>query len=437
MVQIKMLEDPNRKSEQALTWGSMDDEREDARRVDRKLRDHARRRARDDYELGLLLRRGFGLRVHELGGFGSFREYAEHVFGFTGRQTEERLRVAEALDRLPGLAVKLAQGELCWSVVRELSRVCTEENELVWIDAAEGRTAREVERMVSGLSAGDGPDTEAPPEAKEHRLSIKVSAATYALWQEAQRALVRETGGSVDEDVLVAMMARRVLEGGSQSDPGRSHYQVALNVCERCRTATMRAGGEHVPVDEVSREVAMCDAQHVGRVDGAQPVRAAQKVPPAVRRSVIARHEHRCAVPGCRHAAFLDVHHTHSRAEGGDHDPERLLPLCPAHHRMAHEGRLIVRGSFSSGFTFEHADGRRYGSPQLDAGRADVLAQVFSALCSMGYKEREARTLIDGARTHVGAELEVPAVLYEVLRQAPVPVAREECAEYRAVERAA
>jgi hypothetical protein len=430
-----MLERSETNHSTAPTWASIDEEQEDAPSIDRRLRDHARRRARDDYELGILLRRGFMLRVHELGGFASFREYAEHVFGFTGRQTEERLRVAAALDALPGLSVKLAQGELCWSVVRELSRVCTEENELVWIDAADGRTAREIERMVSGLSPGDGPDSAPAPQAKQHRLSMTVSAATYALWQEAQRTLVRETGQSVEADALVAMMARRVLEGSS--DEGRSNYQVALKVCERCRTATQRAGAEHVHVDEVTVEVAMCDAQHVGRVDAGTPARAAQKVPPATRRAVIARHEHRCAVPGCRHAAFLDLHHTHARADGGDHDPERLLPLCPAHHRMAHDGRLVVRGSFSSGFVFEHADGRRYGSAQLDSRKADALAQAFSALRSMGYKEREARVLIDGARPHVGAELEVAAVLYEVLRRAPVPMAREACAEYRSVARAA
>jgi hypothetical protein len=94
-------------------WGPRDVLR--AQDVDRKLREHARRRARDDYELGALLREGYLLRVHELGGYGSFREYALRLFGFTARQTEERLRVAEILERLPALAQKLMDGELCWS----------------------------------------------------------------------------------------------------------------------------------------------------------------------------------------------------------------------------------------------------------------------------------------------------------------------------------
>jgi hypothetical protein len=401
--------------------GSMDDdvENDDARTVDRKLRDHARRRARDDYELGRLLRRGFIVSVHELGGFASFREYADRVFGFTGRQTEERLRVAEALERLPGLTVKLAQGELCFSVVRELTRVTTEESELAWIDAADGRTAREVERMVSGRSLGDLPDAPAKPEAQLHRLSLKLSAAAYALWQEMHRALVSETGGSVDDDAIVEMMARRVL--GGPEDDGRSNYQIGMNVCSDCGRVSQRAGGEHVTVDDAAFEAACCDAQHIGRVDAAAPMRAAQQIPPAVRRAVIARHEHRCAAPGCRHAAFLDLHHTRPRSEGGDHDPELLVPLCSAHHRMAHEGRIVVRGTFAEGFTFEHADGRRYGSPRFDAAQAEALAQAFEALCSRGFRESEARAMIDAARPRVGADVVMPELLHEVLRLAPLP----------------
>ncbi len=36
--------------------------------------------------------------------------------------------------------------------------------------------------------------------------------------------------------------------------------------------------------------------------------------------------------------AFLDLHHTHRRADGGDHDPDALVPLCTAHHAAAQRG---------------------------------------------------------------------------------------------------
>jgi hypothetical protein len=194
---------------------------------------------------------------------------------------------------------------------------------------------------------------------------------------------------------------------------------------------TQRAGAEHVTIEDAAFEAACCDAQHVGNVDAsAPPERASQNVPPAVRRAVLARHEHRCAVPGCRHSVFIDVHHIDLRSEGGDHDPERLIALCGAHHGMVHDGRLIIRGTFSAGFTFEHADGRSYGSPRFDGASADAWAQAFSALCAMGFKQREARAMIDNARPHMRADLGMPDLLREVLRLAPVNGVREASAEY-------
>jgi hypothetical protein len=207
------------------------------------------------------------LRVHELSGIASFGEYADRLFGFTGRQTEERLRVAEALEGLPALAMKLADGELCYSVVRELTRVCTHENEADWIDAAEGKTARQVERLVSGRELGDSPAAPVKAEAEVHRLVLEVSADP-AIWKEAS-AMVGDRAAA--DDAPVAMMARKVL---GPSGEGRSnHHQVAMNVCPRCETATVRAGCEHVVVDEATRGGARC--AHMGCRRDAQ--RAAQR----------------------------------------------------------------------------------------------------------------------------------------------------------------
>ncbi|HYJ09274.1 MAG TPA: HNH endonuclease, partial [Polyangiaceae bacterium] len=82
---------------------------------------------------------------------------------------------------------------------------------------------------------------------------------------------------------------------------------------------------------------------------GANTPRAAQDVPPAVRRLVMRRDHGRCVVPGCKHATWVDVHHLQARAEGGAHGPENLITLCGAHHRALHKGRLRVEGTLTSG----------------------------------------------------------------------------------------
>src|SRR5262245_57934550 len=72
----------------------------------------AKSRARLDWEEGRLLLDALRSNVHLHLGFGSFGEYIERILGHTRRSTEERLRVAEALERSPGLANALRDGNL-------------------------------------------------------------------------------------------------------------------------------------------------------------------------------------------------------------------------------------------------------------------------------------------------------------------------------------
>ena len=302
--------------------------------------------------------------------------------------------------------------------MRELCRVAAPETEAEWLRAVEGKTAREVERLVSGRARGDRPTDRAKPEAEIKRLTLTLNAESYAALKEARVALALKTGHPVDDDAFAKLLADAVMrEGAERADAGASAYQIALVVCPSCEHATQRAGGEEVTVDEVALEAARCDATHAGRVDGTSHSRATRSVPPRVKRAVDARQKGRCAVPGCSNR-MTEVHHCDPVSEGGTHDPERLCGLCGAHHRPAHVGRLVIRGTYSGGFVFEHADGTPYGSPAVDAASADDRARVFEALKGMGFREREARQMLDAVSTHTGDR---DALLRAALRQAAMP----------------
>src|SRR5688572_24575205 len=122
---------------------------EDWQRAHRELRRLARALAGLDFEEGRWLLAAWRSGVHARLGYGSFREYIERLFGYSGRLVQEKLRVAEALERLPVLAQALQAGQACWSVLRELTRVATAETEAEWLGAAASRTARDVEQLVS------------------------------------------------------------------------------------------------------------------------------------------------------------------------------------------------------------------------------------------------------------------------------------------------
>jgi hypothetical protein len=395
-------------------------------------------RAALDHELGSLLLVAEALGVPASLGFASTVDYAARYCGFDRREARERLRVARALESLPVMAESLKDGSLAWSAVRELTRVADERTEDEWLAAARGRTVREVERMVAQHEKGDRP-TDPPKPDPPRRLPYEVCAATWALLQEARAALTKERGGSVSDDDFMETLARTLLAGGSGEavDTGRAPYQIAITVCERCRTATQRAGSEDVVIDQAALECAECDAQNLGRVDDPSPPRASQTIPPRIRRAVIERDGGRCVVPGCNRSAFVDVHHNERRADGGTHDPNKMCTLCTGkdgHHPLTHRGKLVIRGTFSTGFTFWHADGSPYGSTEASPARSKVLAKVLEILVGMGFKQREAQGMVDRAAPHVGHDASVDEALREALRQARLPssinTVREQTAEY-------
>ncbi|MEZ4339635.1 MAG: HNH endonuclease signature motif containing protein [Sandaracinaceae bacterium] len=223
----------------------------------------------------------------------------------------------------------------------------------------------------------------------------------------------------MDDSWFVREVMLAYLAGGGERDAGTAAFQIAMTVGPDGQ-ARMHAGAEDVAVDEVTLAMARCDAQEVGVVDDGVAPRATQTVPPKTRRQVMLRHGGRCAVPGCSHRAFAQVHHVVPRADGGGHDPDGLIALCSAHHDAVHRGTLVVTGTFSAGFGFRHADGRVYGSPHMCAAQAAVMAEAFAALRSMGFRETETREMLDRVRRDVPDEARTPEVVRLALRRTRV-----------------
>jgi hypothetical protein len=357
----------------------------------------AKQRAGLEWEEGRLLCEAQRAGVHRRLGFASFAEYVERHFGYNGRLLKEKLRVAQALERLPQTSGALRGGELNWSAVRELTRVATPETEGAWLESARGLTVRQVEELVSGRGLGDLPSDPADPKLRKYNIHLELSAETRALFVEALAALRRHAGESLDDDAAMLMMSRQVLAtlGSESADSGRAGYQVQVNICKECQHAEQIGNGEAHPIAPAVAEMVMCDAQVIDASDSTHMgQKAKQTIPRAIRRLVMLRDNGRCVVPGCRNSTFVQVHHLTARADGGRHDPDNLGCLCCAHHRAVHEGRLIIEGRPSTGLLFKHADGTPYGGG-LDPVATDRNAQVFAGLRTMGFKERDCRMAVD------------------------------------------
>lgn len=360
----------------------------------------SRRRASDDAEEMRLIVRGLREGVHRRFGRASMVEYLEWIFGYERREAYERVRVARELVALPRTTEALARGELRWTAVRELSRVAVADTEAEWIDAAKGRSVREVERIVAGRQRGDRPSSEVREEARTCTVRFdRVSAATRARLAKARERAVRETGESLDDDAFVAWLAERALavrESGER-DAGRAAFQVQMTVCPSCSRGTQNVGGEQAVVDAADVAVAACDAQRVADTHVGTS-RAAQDVAPRVRRAVMARDRDCCAVPGCRNTAFKHIHHIRAREQGGEHTAENLIVLCSTHHRLVHLGTLVIEREEDGDVRFRRADGHDYQAPPTlpPAPKAQAIARdVALMLEKLGFKAKEAERYVE------------------------------------------
>ena len=339
--------------------------------------------------------------VHRHVGCATMLEYLERVLGYSPRVALERLRIAEALAELPLMHDALAAGQLALSGVRELTRVAVPATEAAWLEAAAGKTVRQIEGMVAGRRHGDTPDSDADPSLMKRVVRFEVSAETYALLREAKRRVADDLGHPVDDDQLWAELARAVL--GGSSDEGRAPHQIAITTCDRCQRVFQDAAGEVVEVEPAVLGRARCDAQEIGETHVGTRKRATQTIPPATRREVFRRDHGRCVVPGCRSARHLEIHHIIPREQGGTHEPPNLVLTCGGHHRAHHKGALGIEGT-TGALRFS-------GLPRPPDARVE---DAVSALRNLRVKDADARQAIDAA----SAQLAPEATMQELLRAA-------------------
>ena len=120
---------------------------------------------------------------------------------------------------------------------------------------------------------------------------------------------------------------------------------------------------------ETARRLA-CDASMVSVVENelGDPLNIGRKsrtVPPAIRRALNAR-DRGCRFPGCSNTRYVDAHHIHHWAQGGETKLSNLALLCRFHHRQVHEGRVVIETLDDGALRFLKPDGESFDSVAPD-----------------------------------------------------------------------
>jgi len=298
--------------------------------------------------------------------------------GITRNTAQEKLRVAKALWHLPQIEEAFKRGHLSYSKVRALTRVATEPNEADLLEYALDASAAQVERYCRRLRNGSLDSTADARRAHASRslsrsfredgtalLTVELPTESMGLVLAALER-VAKTLPDLDEsdatlftrgaDALVEM-ARGALSGDPQSPAGEQH-QVIVHV--DASALSNQGGQSDLPVESVRR--LCCDGSLVpiSRDDSGNVLSVGRKtrvVPTAIRRALEARDRH-CSFPGCTHDRWIDAHHVHHWADGGETSLENLVLLCSHHHRLVHEGGFEIRRWPDGTLYFVRPDGR-------------------------------------------------------------------------------
>jgi len=321
----------------------------------------------------------------------------------------ERLRVAHALAELPLTRAAFRKGRVSYSKVRALTRVATPRNEDMLLHIAFNGTAWHLERAVrvwrreNRLQALEYENERhamrelswyeddegflvmnarfTPEQGAVIRLAVEavleqifrehknVSAETSAQGEPSPLKTHSDPVAARRADALTRV-AEGWLSGGNASNGDR----FVINVHTGMETLKADGTGAEAEIEdngkvsaETSRRLA-CDAGVVhwlnGQADptaGVEPLSVGRKtrsVPPAIRRA-LQRRDRGCRFPGCTCTRFVDAHHIHHWADGGETHIDNLVLLCRQHHRLVHEGGFGLSRTPAGGLDFTGPASRR------------------------------------------------------------------------------
>ena len=323
-------------------------------------------------------------------GFHSCAHWLNFKCGIDMNTARERVRVAHALGKLPKIDARFATGALSYSKVRAMTRIADESNEDYLLMIAKHGTAYHVEKLVSKYRRVVRlRDAEAASMAHDNRqldyhydsdgclvikgrfpaeqgaLIVKALEMAMEKQYEGAKSAVKDVYpkgtwsadhvplGQTSEETERAPIATRradalaeVAETYMNSEPvpnaTADRYQVVVHVPlgQMSTECPHIEDGPHVSAETSRRIGCDCSVLGIREDETGEPLSIGRKtraIPPAMRRALRFR-DGGCRFPGCTNDKFVDGHHIHHWADGGETSLDNLLLLCRHHHHLVHEG---------------------------------------------------------------------------------------------------
>jgi DNA repair exonuclease SbcCD ATPase subunit len=218
-------------------------------------------------------------KVWEEEGFGSIYEYAAKLAGMSREKVRDSLRILRKIEDKPEL-MKVAR-EKGVRAVRPVATIAKKEDEEFWAEKADSLSVNTLETFVREVRY-----------EKSGHMTTLISEKEHI---------------EMDLEPEIAESLKKLKGKGDWNDLIKQFLETREKQLEKEKPETKKTASRHIPA-KISR-------YSRAKTNGT------------------------CCFPRCLKKAEA-LHHTDRFSLSKEHDPDRIKPLCKAHHDLAHRGLI-------------------------------------------------------------------------------------------------
>ncbi len=252
---------------------------------------------------------------------GSIVAFGHQFAGLSRSDVYAKLACGRALSHLHKVDDNFRRGLLCWTKVRAICRVATEETEDQWLEKARVLSSSQLEHEVAADREPITPRGKVPLKAIDRRIYLKLQDVM---------ALMRNRAGNPhlsDEDCLEATLDFFLTteQPTDLTDPTSVTYVTPRVTCvtppETSQARWQRARTQL--------------AAHPHNHDDDSPT-LSRHIPDQTNQHVRRRAAYACEAPDCESDLALEAHHIVFFKDHPDHSADNIILLCNPCHKALH-----------------------------------------------------------------------------------------------------
>ena len=312
----------------------------------------------------------------------SAENWAVERFGVAVPTARALVHVAEKSWDLPKLTEALKEGDITFDQMRVVAEIATTETDAELVEAARGRSVRELADVARSQREAPAPAQAARDHDRRslrfnetfRTMTVQLPPESFAETRNCIESLAHDipSDGETPWDQRMCDgfmgLVRSQSRGGDEATKSPYfvvvHVPLAALVDESGESSELAGELERDGLVSVStvQQIA-CDATVALAIDDeagrTMYEGRSRRDPTAAQRREVRRRDRHCRFPGCSNVTFTNTHHIKRwKPDRGPTDLDNLCLLCVHHHHVIHRNDWTMSGNANEELTFVGPTGR-------------------------------------------------------------------------------